>query len=236
VQVVARGGVLLQEVELIRPTARSSSSCTRFNARRYRLDVSQAPLMRLVYARDPALDRVVGILLFHHLAMDHIALEVMRGEMQASLCGQLRWRRRCRIAITWRRRGWASASRNTRRFSASNWRTSTSRPAIRLQEVQGDGRGIDEAQQALPADDLSAFAHPGAAGRSQRGEPDSSGVGAGAGGDVRPAAVVFGTVLMGRMQGGEGATAPWACSSTACRCASTSMPGCSTLCAPPMRD
>ncbi|MCQ3825377.1 hypothetical protein JEG41_11705, partial [Streptococcus agalactiae] len=53
----------------------------------HRLDLGQAPLMRLVYAEDPANQRAVALLLFHHLVMDHVALEVLQHEMQACLLG-----------------------------------------------------------------------------------------------------------------------------------------------------
>ncbi|MBJ2221755.1 non-ribosomal peptide synthetase, partial [Pseudomonas sp. MF7453] len=50
-----------------------------------RLDLGQAPLMRLVYAEQP--QRVVATLLFHHLVMDHVALDILQHEMQAFLLG-----------------------------------------------------------------------------------------------------------------------------------------------------
>ncbi|MGY1893749.1 hypothetical protein, partial [Pseudomonas sp. SDT291_1_S447] len=59
----------------------------RFDARHYRLDVTQAPLLRLAWAKDPAKERIVAMLLFHHMALDHSALEVVRHEMQAFLRG-----------------------------------------------------------------------------------------------------------------------------------------------------
>ena len=60
----------------------------RFDSRRYRLDIAQAPLLRLVHAADPVNQRVVALLLFHHLVMDHVALEVLQHELQAFLLGQ----------------------------------------------------------------------------------------------------------------------------------------------------
>ncbi|NWD85102.1 hypothetical protein HX891_32620, partial [Pseudomonas reactans] len=60
----------------------------RFDPRQYRVPMNQAPLIRLVYAPDPANQRVVAILLFHHIALDHTALDGVRHEMQASLLGQ----------------------------------------------------------------------------------------------------------------------------------------------------
>ena len=60
----------------------------RFDPRRYRLDVSQAPLLRIFIAEDRANARWVMLLLFHHLVIDHTALEVMQQEVQAHLLGQ----------------------------------------------------------------------------------------------------------------------------------------------------
>ncbi|RBL69027.1 non-ribosomal peptide synthetase [Pseudomonas sp. MWU13-2625] len=209
VQVVWREAILpLQEVELNPANGPIIDLLhARFNARRYRLDVSQAPLMRLVYARDPALDRVVGILLFHHLAMDHIALEVMRGEMQASLSGQVvalappvpyrNYVAQTRLGVT--------EQEHEVFFRAQLADIDEPTLPFGLQEVQGDGNGIEEAQQVLPADVYQRL-------RTQARQAGVSvaslihlawaRVLAATSGQQR---VVFGTVLMGRMQGGEGA-------------------------------
>ncbi|WP_460357685.1 amino acid adenylation domain-containing protein [Pseudomonas sp. G3-39] len=209
VQVVWREAILpVQEIELDPANGPVIEQLhARFNARRYRLDVSQAPLMRLVYARDPALDRVVGILLFHHLAMDHIALEVMRSEMQASLSGQV-----VALAPPVPYRNYVAQTRlgvseqeHEAFFRAQLADIDEPTLPFGLQEVQGDGRGIDEAQQALPADVYQRL-------RTQARQAGVSvaslihlawaRVLAATSGQQR---VVFGTVLMGRMQGGEGA-------------------------------
>ncbi|MFP3448856.1 condensation domain-containing protein, partial [Pseudomonas sp. SIMBA_067] len=42
-----------------------------FDPRHYRLDLSRAPLMHLAYAQDSTHQRWVGILLFHHMVLDH---------------------------------------------------------------------------------------------------------------------------------------------------------------------
>ncbi|WP_068838532.1 condensation domain-containing protein [Xanthomonas cannabis] len=55
----------------------------RFDAAHYRLDLRAAPLLQLHYAPDPQQHRVVAILLFHHFALDHQALAVLRSEMEA---------------------------------------------------------------------------------------------------------------------------------------------------------
>ena len=55
---------------------RRSSCAARFDPRHYRLDVRQAPLMRVFIAHDAANARWVMLQLFHHLSMDHTTLEV----------------------------------------------------------------------------------------------------------------------------------------------------------------
>nr|UXB94800.1 non ribosomal peptide synthetase [Pseudomonas syringae] len=52
------------------------------------LGLEQAPLLRLVHADDPANGRIVAVLLFHHLIMDHMALELLSHELQAMLLDQ----------------------------------------------------------------------------------------------------------------------------------------------------
>ncbi|KPA91113.1 putative polyketide synthase component, partial [Pseudomonas asplenii] len=61
----------------------------RFDPRHYRLDLNQAPLLRLAYAHDEQADRWFGILLFHHILLDHTALDVLVHEMSASLQGRM---------------------------------------------------------------------------------------------------------------------------------------------------
>lgn len=41
---------------------------SRFDPRHYRLDIGQAPLMRVAYAEDPRNQRICAMLLFHHMA------------------------------------------------------------------------------------------------------------------------------------------------------------------------
>ncbi|WP_085589481.1 MULTISPECIES: non-ribosomal peptide synthetase [unclassified Pseudomonas] len=178
-----------------------------FDARRYRLDISQAPLIRLVYARDPAHGRIVATLLFHHLAMDHIALEVMREEMQASLLGLSE---PSAPAVPYRNyvaqtRLGVSEQEHEAFFRGMLGDIDEPTLPFGLQNVQGDGRGIEEAQRSLPADlDLRLRAQARQLGVSVASllHLTWARVLAATSGQER---VVFGTVLMGRMQGGEGA-------------------------------
>ncbi|MBH3408931.1 amino acid adenylation domain-containing protein [Pseudomonas glycinae] len=179
----------------------------RFNARRYRIDVSQAPLIRLMYARDPAHGRIVAILLFHHLALDHIALEVLRHEMRAHL---LALDEPLSPAVPYRNyvaQTRLGVSEQEHEAFFREMLADIDEPTLPfgLQDVQGDGRGIDEAVRTL-APELD---------RRLRVQARQAGVSVAslmhlAWAQVLAATsgqqhVVFGTVLMGRMQGGEGA-------------------------------
>ena len=179
----------------------------RFDARRYRLDVSQAPLLRLMYAPDPAHNRVVGVLLFHHLAMDHIALEAMREEIHASLSGHAQ---PLAAAVPYRNyvaQTRLGVSEQEHEVFFRDMLDDIDEPTLpfALQNVQGDGSNIEEAEQTLET---------GLYPRMQQ-QARLAGVSVAslihlAWAQVLAATcgqqrVVFGTVLMGRMQGGEGA-------------------------------
>jgi amino acid adenylation domain-containing protein/non-ribosomal peptide synthase protein (TIGR01720 family) len=60
----------------------------RFDPRRYRIDVSRAPMMRAYIARDTAREQWRLLLLSHHLVTDHSSLEVIAREIDAHLLGQ----------------------------------------------------------------------------------------------------------------------------------------------------
>ena len=57
--------------------------------RRQRLDVRQAPLLQGFAAHDAAGQRWLLQLLYHHLAMDHITLELLVGEIVAAMQGRI---------------------------------------------------------------------------------------------------------------------------------------------------
>ncbi|MDO7929923.1 amino acid adenylation domain-containing protein [Pseudomonas sp. KFB-139] len=178
----------------------------RFDPRHYRLDVSRAPLMRLACAADPANNRWVGMLLFHHMALDHTALEVVVQEMQASLTGQSGL---LPVAVPYRNHvanARLGVSREEHEAFFRDMLGDIDEPTLPLglQDVQGDGSGIEEVHQLVDAD------------LSQRLLIQARRLGASAASLVHLAwaqvvgrlagreEVVFGTVLMGRMSGAAG--------------------------------
>ncbi|WP_448695033.1 amino acid adenylation domain-containing protein [Pseudomonas moraviensis] len=209
VQVVLRHAELpLQEIEIDPAQGDVLEQLhQRFDARRYRLDVSQAPLLRLLFAHDPGNSRLVGVLLFHHLALDHIALEVLRAEMSASLAGL---REPLPPAVPYRNyvaqaRLGVSEAEHEDFFREMLGDIDEPTLPFGLHDVQGDGRGIEESQQHL-ASELDGRLRQQA---RRLGVSVASlihlawaRVLAATSGQER---VVFGTVLMGRMQGGAGA-------------------------------
>ena len=179
----------------------------RFGARQHRLDLASAPLMQLVYAQDPARQRVVAILLFHHIALDHTALEVVSQEMQAYLtdpAAQLAEPVPYRNYVAQARLG-VSEQEHEAFFRELLGDIDTPTLPFGLQDVQGDAQHIEEAHLVVDAE----------LDRRLRGQLRQLGVSAAsvfhlAWAQVLAAAtgqqnVVFGTVLMGRMLGGEGA-------------------------------
>lgn len=60
----------------------------RWGGSRCRLDLGQAPLMRLVYAHDPATRRWIALWQRHHLIVDHISEHVLQAELGAILQGR----------------------------------------------------------------------------------------------------------------------------------------------------
>jgi arthrofactin-type cyclic lipopeptide synthetase B len=179
----------------------------RFDARHYRIELSQAPLIRLVYARDPANDRVVAMLLFHHIAMDHTALAVVQEEMQAILLGHAdaplpavpyrNYVAQTRLGV--------SEQEHEAFFRAMLGDIDEPTLPFGLLDVRGDGHDIEETRQSVPA----------ALALNLRRQARQMGVSVAslfhlAWGQVLAATsghdrVVFGTVLLGRMQGGTGA-------------------------------
>ncbi|WP_460091209.1 amino acid adenylation domain-containing protein [Pseudomonas sp. S2_E02] len=178
----------------------------RHDPQHFRLDMQQAPLLRLVYAQDPAQGRVVALLLFHHMIMDHVALDVLRREIQACLLGQT-----AQVPAAVPYRDHLARARNAGNEQAQeaffrDMLADIDEPTLPcgLQDVQGDGHAIEEASLMLDSR-LS---------RQLREQARQLGVSVASLTHLALArvlgqlsgrtAVVFGTVLLGRMDAGEG--------------------------------
>jgi amino acid adenylation domain-containing protein len=179
----------------------------RFDPRRMRLDLRQAPLMRCVVAQDAANDRWLLLWLSHHLTTDHVTLEMTIREAQACLLGEgdrLPAPQPFRNYVAQTRLG-VSRQEHERFFREMLGDMEEPTAPFGLLEAQGDGSGIEEARLELEeglarrlrersralrvsAASLCHLAWAIALGRVS-GRED----------------VVFGTVLFGRMQGGAGA-------------------------------
>ena len=179
----------------------------RFDARHHRMDLAQAPLMRLVYAREPGTEQVVALLLFHHLILDNTAMEVVCRELHSVLFDQPADLQppvpyRNYVAEVHLR---DDEARHTRFFTQMLGSLDEPTLPFGLQDVHSEGRGIEEARAALGPDLAQRL----------REQARQAGVSAASlmhlawarvlGVLANRSDVVFGTVLLGRMQGGEGA-------------------------------
>ncbi|MFC5474606.1 amino acid adenylation domain-containing protein, partial [Paraherbaspirillum soli] len=179
----------------------------RFDPREYRLDISQAPLLRTCLAYDAPQRRWLLLTLLHHLAGDHTTLDVVRAEIELHLLGraqQLPAALPFRNFVAQARLGVTPQAHETffRQMLAD---VDEPTAPFGLLEVRGDGSGLEEAQLQLDPD----------LARRLRQQARQLGVSAAsichlAWAQVLARAagrtdVVFGTVLFGRMQGGEGA-------------------------------
>nr|QDF82259.1 non-ribosomal peptide synthetase [Pseudomonas sp.] len=177
----------------------------RFDARHFRLDVTQAPLMRLAHAWDEAGQRVIAILLFHHMALDHSALDVVRHEMRACLTGQ---RERLGRPVPFRNyvaQARLGVSEAEHEAFFREMLSDIDEPTLPygLQDVQGDGSEIVELSvpvAALLGQRLRAQARTLGVSVASLFHLGWAQVLAALTGKQQ---VVFGTVLMGRMQGAE---------------------------------
>jgi amino acid adenylation domain-containing protein len=206
VQVVWRAATLpVQEVELD-GAGGAEQLWARFDPRHHRLDVRRAPMLRVYVARDPENGRWLLLLQMHHLAGDHTTQEVMDGEVRAYLAGQgheLPAALPFRNYVAQARLG-VSREEHEAHFRALLGDIEEPTAPFGLLDVRGDGSGMEHATRWLEPDLALRL----------RAKARTMGVSAAslchvAWGQVLARVsgredVVFGTVLFGRMQGGEG--------------------------------
>ncbi|WP_240338558.1 condensation domain-containing protein, partial [Pseudomonas cichorii] len=179
----------------------------RFDTRQHRMDIRQAPLMRIAYAHDPANQRWVAFLLFHHLVMDHTALEVVSHEMESWLLGDTQPLSEPVPYRNYVAQARLGADREAQEAFFRDMLGDLDEPTLPfgLHEVQGDGCAVEEHREALDRDlslRLRAQARQlGVSVASLHHLAWAQVLSAASGRDD----VVFGTVLMGRLSGGEGA-------------------------------
>jgi amino acid adenylation domain-containing protein len=183
----------------------SEQLARRFDPRQTRIDLTQAPLMRLFIAQEPDSPRWVLLLLQHHLVSDHSTMDVLLGEVAAIMSGQgktlsapqpfrnlvAQTRMAGNIHEPFFRRMLADIDEPTFPFGLHN--------------VHSDGHGIVEGHRRLPPalnDSLRRHARRLGVSLASLCHLAFGQVLARCSGRE---AVVFGTVLFGRMHGGEGA-------------------------------
>ncbi len=207
VQVVWRDAPLIVEEVVLDPAGGGAAEqmCARFH--RYRLDARRAPLARGFFTYDAVESRWLLTLLTHHLILDHTTLEILLGEIRAHLLGQvddLPAPAPFRNFVAQARLG-VSRAEHEAFFKEMLGDVSEPTAPFGLLDVRGDGSGVEEAGLDLDAElahrlrerarmlgvSVASLFHQAFAQVLARVSGRSD--------------VVFGTVLFGRMQAGEGA-------------------------------
>src|SRR5215212_4811784 len=207
VQVVWRKAVLPVEEIALEVGDGAAQLRERYNPRSYRMDVRRAPMLRVAIAHDEEKERWLMMLLQHHLIGDHTTLEVMQEEIEAYLLGRgdrLPKPLPFRNLVAQARLG-ISGEEHEAYFRELLGDVEEPTAPFGLLNVQGDGTGIAQAHMRVEA----------SLARRIRERARRLGVSAASLCHVAWAQVaarttgredvVFGTVLFGRMQGGEGA-------------------------------
>ena len=209
VQVVWRNASLPIEEMAFGPDVEDVAAALldRLDPRRHRLDVRHAPLFHAAIAADPASGRWLLLLRQHHLVADHTTLEVLFEEIKAhqgGRFGSLPPPLQYRNYIAQARLG-LRAEEHARFFQELLADVDEPTAPFGQLEVRGDGEGIEETRRQLEPD------------LAERLRQQARRLG------ITPASVfhlafarvlavtssrsdvVFGTVLFGRLKGGEGA-------------------------------
>ena len=209
VQVVLRHAPLVVEEVDVDPAAGDVAAqlAARFSPRRYRLDVRQAPIMRAYIVREPAGGGWSMVMLKHHLLGDHTAMELMQREVAAYLQGtaaELPASQPFRNFIAQARLG-ISKDEHEAFFRELLGDVEEPTAPFGLVNVQGDGSSNQKTHQVLDAalvERLRACSRALGVSTASVCHVAWARVLARVSGRDD---VVFGTVLFGRMQGGEGA-------------------------------
>jgi amino acid adenylation domain-containing protein len=207
VQVVWRRAPLAVRRVSLRTEDGARELWERFDPRRHRLDVRRAPLFEAIEAHDAPHGRWLLLLLFHHLAVDHTTLEGIFAEVRAQLEGL---RQQLPAPVPFRNfvaQALHSVPMREHEAFFQAMLSGVEEPTapFGLLDVKGDGRGILEVEENL---DAGLAQEIRACARAQRVSAASLFHVAWAHVLARLTGqddVVFGTVLFGRMQAGDGA-------------------------------
>ncbi len=204
--VLRRAPLSITEIELA-PGEGMAQLAARFDPRRHRIDLARAPLLRFAIAQEPGSERWLVLEVLHHLIGDHSTLEVLHEEVAALLAGrdaELAPAQPFRNLVAQARLG-VSADEHERFFRDLLGDIDEPTLPFGLAEVHGDGSDVVAAGRILPA---SLHTRLQAQAR-QLGVSVASLCHVAFGQLLaRTSArerVVFGTVLFGRMQAGQGA-------------------------------
>src|ERR1700728_5408155 len=118
-----------------------------FDRRCFRIDIREAPLLRVYIVHDEENDRWLMVQLLHHLIGDHTTLEVMQAEVKAYLLGQqdmLPAPLPFRNLVAQARLG-ISKQEHEAFFEKMLGDVDESTAPFGLLDVQGDGSGIEDA-------------------------------------------------------------------------------------------
>ncbi|RAP55654.1 hypothetical protein BTJ49_15135, partial [Oleiagrimonas sp. MCCC 1A03011] len=179
----------------------------RFDPRLYRIDLTQAPLLRFVVAHDREHDRWLLLQLLHHLIGDHSTLEILKSEVQAIMAGQastLATPQPFRNLVAQARLG-MNPDAHERFFRDMLADIDEPTTPFGLVDVHRDGHQVEEAHRMLPQvlnDRLRAQARRIGVSLASLCHLAWGQVIARTSGHEN---VVFGTVLFGRMHAGTGA-------------------------------
>ncbi|HEU4883861.1 MAG TPA: condensation domain-containing protein, partial [Longimicrobium sp.] len=208
VQVVVRHAPLpVEEVELDAEGENAAGQLwRRHDPRRYRMDLGRAPLLRACIAEDRASVRWLLLMLKHHMTGDHESMEVLQEEISAHLLGreaELPAPLPFRDYVAQARLG-VSREEHEHFFRAMLGDVDEPTAPYGLLDVWGEGLGIREAWLPVAGDVAARL----------RRRARALGVSAASLCHLAWAQVlarvsgrsdvVFGTLLFGRMQGGEG--------------------------------
>ncbi|WP_035642931.1 non-ribosomal peptide synthetase, partial [Bradyrhizobium sp. ORS 375] len=178
----------------------------RFDPRSSRIDLSKAPLLRFAVARDPHRDRMLLLVMLHHMIGDHSTLEAIHHEVEVILSGRSHV-----LPAPTPFRNLVARSRNAARQNAEqrffrSMLADIDAPTapFGLLDVHSDGDGVREAKLAIPESldtrarvqarrlgvSLASLCHLAWAQVLARSSGREQ--------------IVFGTVMFGRMQAGAG--------------------------------